>query len=923
MGAFWNGSTAANQTSFFDNVSVIVAPPPAPTVSISAAGNANEGGANGSFTINFSPATTGAETVNYDLPVPGNAIFTTDYGATLVSAPTAGVTPATLSATSGTLNVPAGVSSITVTIAAVDDAFSEGIETVTMTLSSPSGTYTLGNASTSISIIDNEASPIGTIQGSGANATPGTFTVEAIVTGVYPTLSPAGFYIQEEDADSDGNPNTSEGIYVVSATAVNVGDRVRVVGTVQENGSTPSFNQAVFASPTVTVLSTGNPMPATTDVTLPLAAIADLERYEGMLVRFPGTLTVTDNENLGSFGELRLSSGGLVYQPSQIIDPNDNPASGTSSSGTSNVPAINALIASNNLRTILLDDGRGTIPTLPYVNADNTVRVGSTIDNITGIMGFGFSSYRLQPIVASPPVFTHAARPAVPNVGGGNLKVASFNVLNYFNGNGAGGGFPTSRGAHSPAEFTRQRDKIINALSQINADVVGLIEIENLDLNDATPALLDLVNGLNAIMGAGTYSFIDDDLDNNGAQDFNTDEIRCAIIYKPTVVTPVGNAVLINNGATNRPDLAQTFNLISTNKTFNFIVNHFKSKGGTGTGADADQNDGQGAFNATRKTQAQVLLDFINAPITGLIAVSGTNRIISVGDYNAYYEEDPMDILRAAGYVVTGSSTSTSYLFSGQVGSLDHIVLSPSLAGTVTGTAKWNTNSIEPSYLDYNDGINDGGGDVVNAWASTYTVSPWRASDHDAILMGLTLSATLPVSLTHFAAVKENATSKINWTTAQEANSREFVVERSSDNGNSWQVIATVLAAGNSSSDITYTAYDRNPVKGVNLYRLKSVDLDNQFDYSATRRVNFDTKYTYGLYPNPTKAVLQITTDNASRFSGTLQVLNPQGQVLINKTIKGGNQPLQLDVAPLLSGMYFLKITAEDGTINMQRFFKD
>jgi uncharacterized protein len=919
MGGFWNGSTGASQTAFIDNISVIVGTTAGPTVSIAAGSNAAEGGAAGTFTINFSPATTVAETINYDLPVPGNALFTTDYGATLVSAPTTGVTPAALVATSGTLNVPAGVSSITVTITTVDDAISEGSETVTMNISAPSGLYTVGNASSNIIIIDNEVSGIGGIQGTNSTATPGIFTVEAIVTGIYPTLSPAGFYIQEENADADADPNTSEAIFVVSNTPVAVGDLVRVTGTVQENGSTPSFNQAVFATATVTVLSSGNPLPAFTDITLPVVATTDYEKYEGMLVRFPGTLTVTDNERLGSFGELKLSAGGLVYQPTQIIDPNDAVASGTASAGTGNVAAINALIASNNLRTILLDDGRGTIPTLPYVNADNTIRVGSTIENITGILGFGFSQYRIQPIATAVPSFTHAVRPAIPSVGAGNLKVASFNVLNYFNGDGLGGGFPTSRGAHSVAEFNRQRDKIITALSQINADVVGLIEIEN-DGTGPASAVQDLVNGLNAVLGSGTYSYIND---GGSVQTNNTDEIRCAIIYKSAIVTPVGAAILGNDAAFDRPPLAQTFNLVATNKIFNFVVNHFKSKGGCpGSGVDADQFDGQSCWNNRRKLQAAALLDFFTAPTIGLIAVSGTNRIITVGDYNAYYEEDPMDIIRAAGYVVSGNATATSYLFGGQVGSLDHIVVSSSLAGAVTGTAKWNINSVEPSYLDYNDAVSTNGSDPANPWASTYTNSPWRASDHDAVIMGLLLDGTLPVVVTSFSAIKENSKTKIYWTTSQEINSREFTIERTANGGQSWQAIGTVQAQGNSNNTINYSFTDPSPLKGINLYRLKSVDLDDKFSYSATRRVNFDSKFSYTVYPNPASDMINIAVDNAEGNNARIQIVNTQSQVLINQIITSLTRTAQLNISALPKGLYLIRIIAADGTINIQKITK-
>lgn len=918
MGAYWQGSTTANQTSFFDNTSVIVGAAGVSTVSVSAGADATEGGTSGTYTITFNPALAAAGTLNYAFT--GTAGFNTDYNNVTLSAGT----PSPLITGGGIINVPSGTSSIVVTLPAIDDATTnENIEDIILTISNPPSGYSIGTGTATIFLIDNEATIISSIQRSGNTAFAGTFVVNAIVTGVYPTLSPAGFYIEEEQAQWDADVNTSEGIFVVSNAAVAVGDNVTVTGTSQENGASPSFNQAVIHTTTVTIISTGNPLPPAVDITLPVITITDYEKYEAMIVRFPGTLTVSDNNNLGGFGEVKLSAGGIVYQPTQVVDPNDNPPSGTNTSGNSNVPAVTAYSLSNTLRTILLDDGRGgAMPSLPYVNVDNTLRVGSTIDNISGILGYAFSQYRIQPVSLASIVFTHAARPAVPGYGAANLKVASFNVLNYFDGtpnlalpDPIPAGFPTPRGAHSAVEFTRQKDKIINALSQINADVVGLIEIAN--NGTANPsAIQNLVDGLNSIMGPGTYSFIND---GGSTQTNNTDQIRCAIIYKSSMVTPVGAAMLSSDPVFNRPPLAQTFNLISTNKKFNFIVNHFKSKGGSGTGLDADQGDGQAAFNNTRRLQSNALISFINSTV---IPTSGTDRILTVGDYNAYFEEDPMDILRAANYTVLGSSASYSYLFSGQLGSLDHAVISPSLAGTVTAFSKWNANSVEPVYLDYNDAINDGSGDVVNPWASTYSVSPWRSSDHDAIVMGLFLDAVLPVTLVNFSATKENEITKINWTTSQETNSREFMVERSVNGGMTWQTIGAIPAAGTSTSNTNYIMYDRNPVKGTNLYRLKSVDIDNKFSYSATRRVNFDSKYTFSIYPNPAADIIQIIVDNAAGFNARVQVLNQQGQVLINKQINSGNQPAQVNVSSLAAGMYFIKIITADGIVNMEKFAK-
>ncbi|OLY93478.1 Por secretion system C-terminal sorting domain-containing protein [Cnuella takakiae] len=708
--------------------------PPSPTNSGQAAAtitlaavNLSEPATAGRFTITLTSAATSDLVLSYQLG--GTATLATDYSATTAGVPLAA---------NGTITVPAGNTSIEVLLSPVDDKTTEGTESITFSLGTVTG-YTLANNPATAQLNDDDAplTRIHTVQGSGTTATAGQFRFEAIVTNVLPTWSPAGFFIQEEDADADADPLTSEGIFVASTATVAPGDKVLVSGTVQENSATPSFGQAVVTAPTITVVASGNALPNPVSVSLPITAPTDLERFEGMRVAFNQTLTVTNNFELGNRGLLTLSADGLVYQPTQVVDPNDGDASGTTSAGTSNAAAVNAFSLSNQLRSIVLDDGRNPAPTtLPYVNGAGTRTLGSTTTTLAGVLGFGFSSYRVLPENIGAIQFTDAPRPSFPGFGAGaNVKVASFNVLNYFNGDGLGAGFPTARGANSPAEFNRQRTKIINALAEINADVLGLIELEN-DGTGANSAIQDLVNGLNAKLGAGTYAFV-----NDGAsiQPYNTDAIRSAILYKPAVVSPDGEVLLSNNTVFNRPPIAQNFKVNGSGKDFVFIVNHFKSKGcGGASGADADQNDGQGCYNATRKEQAAALIAFINETIAPAV---GHDRVLTVGDYNAYFEEDPLDVLRAAGFSVLGSASSKSYQFSGQVGSLDHAIASASLAADITALNKWNINSPEPVYLDYNDDVRDGSEAVadVNPWASLYTTEPFRSSDHDPVLIGINL----------------------------------------------------------------------------------------------------------------------------------------------------------------------------------------
>lgn len=731
-------SGGGSRPSFaIDNIDIDTAAPVFNVLNIAATTNAIEGTSPtaGVMTFNFTPAPAAIATFNYKIS--GTATLGTDYTIAL----SGGSTPASLSASTGTISVPSGVGTFTATINPINDAIAEGLENVTITISGASIPYSIDDSIATINLLDDEHTPIHSIQGAGMTAVSGSYTVEAIVTGVYPTLSPAGFYIQEEDADMDADINTSEGIFVVSSTAVAIGDKVKVVGNALESSSSPSFNQAVISANAVTILSAGNPMPTASNIKLPLSDTNEFEKYEGMIVRFLDTLSVTDNYNLGRYGEVGLSQGGILYQPSQIVDLNDAIASGNTASGKSNLAAIAAQTLQNKLRSILLDDGRGTIPTLPYVNADRTLRIGSTIDSLWGIMGYAFSKYRIQPTALSNVKIKYATRPGLPSVGAtANVRIASFNVLNYFNGDGTGGGFPTARGAHSAVEFTRQRDKIINALVAINADVVGLIEIEN-DGTGVNSAIQDLVNGINAVLGAGSYSVI-----NDGAsiQTNCTDAIRCGIIYKSSVVTPVGPAMTSANTIFNRPPLAQTFKLNSSDSLFNFNINHFKSKScGGSTGLNADQGDGQACYNELRKQQAGELINYIQ---TTIIPTAGTNNIISMGDYNAYFEEDPLDSIRSKGFVVLSNALNYSYQFNGLMGSLDNAFVSSNLNSNVTGIAKWTINSPEPTHLGYDDLIDDGGSDFSNPWAGSYSSSPFRSSDHDPIIVGLNLSKKTGIS---------------------------------------------------------------------------------------------------------------------------------------------------------------------------------
>ncbi|MCB8974966.1 MAG: ExeM/NucH family extracellular endonuclease [Ardenticatenaceae bacterium] len=582
------------------------------------------------------------------------------------------------------------------------------------------------------------ATLISAIQGSGSSSPlngVADVIIEGVVVGDYQDAvnELAGFFLQEEDADADGNAATSEGIFVYDnnfGVDVAPGDVVRLQGTVTEFESavgSGAFLTEMTALTTVTLCGSGASVtPAT--VTLPLTDLTDWEAYEGMLVTFPQTLDVTEVYNLARYGNVDLSFGRL-FNPTQVTTPG---------------AAANALQAQNDLRRITLDDANGAqnqdpvIYPAPELSAANTLRGGATVTGLTAVLDQRFSTYRLQPVGIVNFVDSNP-RTVGPTAVGGNLRVASFNVLNYFNGNGSGGGFPTSRGATNLNEFNRQRDKIIAALVAINADVVGLIEIEN-DGYGSLSAIQDLVNGLNAATAPGTYAFI-----NPGVSQIGTDAIAVGLIYKPASVTPSGAAQILDSSddplfldTKNRPALAQTFSQNGTGEKFTIVVNHFKSKGSACTDvSDPDTGDGQGNCNITRTNAATALVNWLATDPTG----SNDSDFLIVGDLNSYAMEDPIAAITGAGYTDLGNSlpNAYSYVFEGQAGTLDYALASPSLTAQVNSVTEWHINSDEPRALDYNEEFK-----TANQISLYYNADPYRSSDHDPVVVGLNLGGTSP-----------------------------------------------------------------------------------------------------------------------------------------------------------------------------------
>ncbi len=582
------------------------------------------------------------------------------------------------------------------------------------------------------------------VQGSGA-ASPlagQTVTVEGVITGDFqdndddPSRNLGGFYIQSAP---DTDPTTSDGVFVFDGdnptVNINIGNLVRVDGTVQEH-----FGETQIVAASVEIVGASIFQP--TDILLPAPSaisnsddslVADLERFEGMLVRFPQALTVSQTRELERFGEVWLGEGGRQFNFTEHNAPD--------------IAAYDAHIEAISARRFILDDGHlaSYVSPIRYLNAgmtdDYSIRLGDQIRGVTGLLRYsrgsgsmGTESYRLIPTIE--PLFDAVnPRPLAPNVSG-ELRITSFNLNNFFStiDNGQDTCGPSAnlncRGANSGAELQRQLSRITVALRMIDADIVGLVEMEN----NASASLQTLVDSLNAEIGAGTYTFVDTGTIGN-------DAIKVGLLYKPATVQLLGSFAILDSSvdprfldSRSRPVLAQTFEQSSNGAVITVAVNHLKSKGSScASSGDPDLGDGQSNCSATRTAAAVAMIDWLATDPTS----SGDADFLVIGDPNAHTLDDAISTFRNSGYVdlaqVHLGMESYSFEFDAQSGALDHALASGSLAPQVKGVLEWHINADEPRVLNYDlESDRD---------PSLFDDSlPYRASDHDPLIIGLDLT---------------------------------------------------------------------------------------------------------------------------------------------------------------------------------------
>jgi predicted extracellular nuclease len=590
------------------------------------------------------------------------------------------------------------------------------------------------------------AATIAEIQGTGA-ASPMVgkeVLTQGVVTAVYPDGGFNGFYVQTPGTGgdtADTTPGASDGVFVFGETGVTIGQCVEVTAKVVEYGKLTELSGA-----TVKTVDGCAPV-AATPLSAPPVSDADKEQYEGMLVQPEGTYTITNNYDLNRYGQVGLAVGDEpLYQSTDVVLPGAE---------------AEAYEAENRTKYITLDDGSSWDYTrnaeaqdspLPYLSQEEPMRTGSQVTFATPVILDYRFQWNYQPVgqvVGSTdpddPVVSENDREATPPSVGGTLRLATFNVLNYFTDLGVNeedcdyfadrDGTPVTtdfcevRGAWTQSAFDDQEAKIVTAINDLDADVVSLEEIENSSAISYLPgqprdkALATLVTALNEAGGNWGYA------PSPPVTASNEDVIRTAFIYQKDTVQPLGSSQILLDGAfaNARYPLAQKFKALNAGSPFVVVANHFKSKG-----SGYDDGTGQGNSNPSRVEQAKAVSTWANTQFAD-------EAVFLVGDFNAYSMEDPVRTIVAAGFTDLApkfDADSTSYQYGGRLGSLDHGFANAKALKMVTGAAIWDINADESVAMQYsrrNYNVTD-----------FYTTSPFASSDHDPLVIGLAVKGRGP-----------------------------------------------------------------------------------------------------------------------------------------------------------------------------------
>ena len=797
------------------------------------------------------------------------------------------------------LTFGAGVTSVNGTITINSDNTSEFTETILLSLQNASSAdiISIGSPSTATAFIENDDAPqvvsISEVQGSGSSSPIENSIVE--IQGVVTLLMPAynGFFIQSAGTGDDDDA-TSDGVFVQCSSCdafLAVGNLLRVIGEVIEVNEETRIDYTSL-------------IPVTTSVTLPTARTLSLpltttqrEAVEGMLVNFAQTLQVTNNESLASEGQFSISSQ-AIYYTTQYTDPNDSPASGTSNNDDNSASIATEQSLFDDF-VITVDDLTPVAPgTPPNLDADNTLRIGTPVNKVDFVVS-QIDDYLLQ--YTAPPIDgTGTNRPtSAPSYPGtdNNFNVISMNLNGY------------------DGSDTDATNKLVAALDETTPDVIALVGTSA----DAASTLLDALNT------ASTTTFALTNPSGSGASVANL------FFYNTGTVSLITTAV-DESSIHERAPFAALFQVIGETAAANasndgvawVVANFFSDRTLSGTTTTSDGGDAQGINNDTRVQQANALLSFVENSLKN----NGTQPdpdVLLIGDFNAYYQEDPIDVLREGGFTTLLQEGNYTIVDGGRLGSRTQALTNAGLQTQGPWADVWNINAAEPAFI-----------------ATTQTTNAFRSSNQDPVFSAFVLGTAvdpptpdptpnptpLPVELMAFNATELKSTVRLDWATAQEIDNAGFTIQRSSD-GVRFEDIAFVAGAGTVQEARQYQYTDVQPLTGVSYYRLQQQDFDGTISYSKMVRIVIEevaatAALQWQLAPNPTADAVNIKFSSSEDCNLNIRLISSTGKVVsnVNHSLTIGatdwEQPQQ--DRKLSPGIYLIQVTnTETGERQVKR----
>ena len=422
-------------------------------------------------------------------------------------------------------------------------------------------------------------------------------------------------------------------------------------------------------------------------------------QYVGKTIELNQTLYVTNIYDWNTYGSITLSSKRLM-SPTEVALPGS--------------AEYRNIVAENEFDQLILSDGSSKqYPNpRPWTGDGDYIRTGAYTNKVVGVFTIEEYGYTITP--TEVPVFEGNERPMeVVGLGDYDVKVCGFNLQIYIATEWDGEYGPASK-----AESDKQHAKIVKALAAIDADVFGLVEVQQ-----GQVALEKLANALNEIDPSAQYTYI-----NDGTQVYGT-YTKAGYLYKASKVKPIRQLQSNDTGVKHRKK-AQGFEVLATGARFIYMINHFKAKSGKGSGDNADKGDGQSTYNGDRVREATAVVTFAKSCATYF----GDEDVLVMGDLNAYSMEDPIRIFTDAGYANLikkfEGDEGYSYSYRGSVGCLDHALANKTIENQVTGCEVFHINADEASVFGY-DGY-------------SYQNNMYRSSDHDPVVVGLRLGTGTP-----------------------------------------------------------------------------------------------------------------------------------------------------------------------------------